>query len=171
MAAPKFAPVVDQPHYESPPFVPESWEPDRPGDIEGFQPVGRRLGWQGPDQGYAFKLANRLAPTLKLQDGERLDDAVRGCLGVALRRASIFSRAPMIHDVRLAFTIWGFFLDTPPADLVERRKELFENVAVIGHHYAEGRRIIDLVPDATLTLTPEAAAARMPGAWRELTGA
>ena len=171
MAAPRFAPVLDQPHYTSPDVVPEGWAPDRPGDIVGFQPAGRRLGAQGPDQGFALTIAHRLVPELQLQPGERSDDAVRGCLGIALRRASMYSRAPVVHDVRLAFTIWGFFLADPPADLAERRAELFEGVGRVNHHYAEGRRIADLVPEATLRLTPEAAAARMPAAWRELTGA
>lgn len=171
MAAPRFAPTPETLHYESPPVVPTHWKADRPGDIEGFQPVGPRLGAQGPDQGYALQLAKRLAPSLKLQDGERLDDAIRGCLGIALRRASLYGRAPVIHDLRLAFTIWGFFLDAPPADLVQRRKALFEGVAKVNHHYAEGRAIVDLVPESTLRLTPDQAAAQMPGAWRELTGA
>lgn len=171
MSAPKFAPVADQPYYESPDVVPAAWTPDRPGDIEGLQPAGPRLGAQGPDQGFALTLARRLAPALHLTAGEREDDAVRGCLGIALRRASLYSRAPVIHDVRLAFTIWGWFLADPPADLVARRKELFEGVGNVNHHYAEGRRIADLVPDDTLQLTPEAVAARIPGDWRTLTGA
>lgn len=171
MAAPKFAPVTDQPYYTSPDVVPAPWTPDRPGVIDGPQPVGPRLGAQGPDQGYGLRLAKRLAPTLQLQPGERVDDAVRGCLGIALRRASLYSRAPVIHDVRLAYTIWGYFLGDPPADLAARRKELFEGVGNVNHHYAEGRLIADLVPEATLRLTPEHAAARMPGGWRELTGA
>ncbi len=171
MAAPKFAPVTDQPYYTSPDVVPAAWTPERPGEIEGLQPVGPRLGAQGPDQGFALRIANRIAPTLQLQPGERTDDAVRGCLGIALRRASMYSRAPVVHDVRLAFTIWGFFLADPPADLVARRMELFEGVGKVTHHYAEGRRIADLVPETTLRLTPDAAAARMPAGWRELTGA
>lgn len=171
MAAPKFEPVTDQPYYSSPDVVPAAWSPDRPGAIDGLQPAGPRLGSQGPDQGFALKIANRLAPTLQLQPGERADDAVRGCLGIALRRASIYSRAPMVHDVRLAFTVWGYFLADPPADLLARRRQLFEGVGNVNHHYAEGRLITDLVPESTLRLTPEAVSARIPADWRELTGA
>ena len=61
MAAPKFAPVppVDTARaYAAPDHVPASWMPDRPGEIEGFQPSGERLGYQGPDQGFAIKIAN-----------------------------------------------------------------------------------------------------------------
>jgi hypothetical protein len=39
------------------------------------------------------------------------------------------------------------------------------------HHYKEGRAIADLVPEATLRMTPVAVAAASPVAWRTLTGA
>ena len=110
MAAPKYVPTLptDSPRtYDSPDHVPDDWRPDRPGDLDGAQPRGPQLGTQGPDQGYALKLANLLRAALQLQPGERAEDAVRGCLGIALRRASLFGRAPVIHDLRLAFTIWG----------------------------------------------------------------
>ena len=175
MAAPRFSPVspTDRPrHYESPEHVPDAWMPDRPGDIEGFQPDGPRLGEQGPDQGFALRIAAQLRPKVQLQAGEHIDDAIRGCLGVALRRASMFSRAPVVHDLTIAFTIWGWFDEQPAGALVARRKELFEGVANVHHHYTEGRVIADLVPESTLRLTPDAAAsAYSGGTWRELTGA
>lgn len=173
MAAPKHAPTG--PHapryYSSPEVVPSAWSPERPGIVEGLQPTGSRLGAQGPDQGFALTIASRLAPKLHLQPRERRDDAVRGCVNIALRRASLFSRAPVVHDVNLAFTIWGFFLEQPPAELLARRAELFEGVGNVLHHYAEGRVLADLVPVETLRMTPSAAAAVMPVRWRELTGA
>lgn len=173
MAAPKSTPAGarESHHYMSPDVVPGPWSPDRPGVIEGLQPVGRRLGAQGPDQGYALTLAARLAPRVRLQGRERLDDAIRGCLGIALRRASLFSRAPVVHDLTIAFTIWGFFDGTPPEDLIARRPQLFEGVGDVDHHYAEGRRIADLVPESTLRMTPAEAAVAYPARWRELTGA
>jgi hypothetical protein len=139
--------------------------------VEGLQPSGRRLGAQGPDQGFALTIAKRLASEIVLQPGERLDDAVRGCLGIALRRASLYSRAPVVHDVRLAFTIWGYFDPQPPAELIARRAELFEGVGLVNHHYAEGRRIADLVPEATLLLPLDQAQAAYRYRWRDLTGA
>jgi hypothetical protein len=173
MAAPKSAPAGARAskYYTSPDVVPDSWDPERPGIVEGLQPVGPRLGAQGPDQGFALTIAKRLAPKIRLQPGERLDDAIRGCLGIALRRASIFSRAPVVHDLNIAFTIWGFFDENPPADLLERRAELFEGVGDVHHHYAEGRLIADLVPESTLRMTPDQAASASPASWRELTGA
>jgi hypothetical protein len=138
--------------------------------VIGLQPVGPRLGFQGPDQGFALRIARRLAPSLHLQPGEREDDVIQGCLGIALRRASLFSRAPVVHDLRIAFTIWGYFDPNPPADLLARRASLFEGVANTSHHYAEGRRIADLVPESTLRMTPQQVDAAYPARWRELTG-
>lgn len=158
-------------YYSSPEVVPDAWLPERPGVVEGQQPVGPLLGAQGPDQGYAWTIAHRLAPKLRLQPRERLDDTIRGCVLIALRRASLFSRAPVVHDVNIAFTIWGFFDEHPPDDLLARRAELFEGVANVLHHYAAGRVIADLVPESTLRMTPAAAAAAYPARWRELTGA
>lgn len=173
MAAPKSTTdgVREPRYYMSPDVVPAPWFPDRPGVVDGLQPDGRRMGAQGPDQGYALAIAARLAPRVRLQGRERLDDAVRGCLGIALRRASLFSRAPVVHDLTIAFTIWGFFDESPPDELVARRPQLFEGVGNVNHHYAEGRRIADLVPESTLRMTPAEASAAYPDRWRELTGA
>ena len=173
MAVPKFNPVGSPetpPFYASPDHVPDRWMPDRPGEIDGFQPEGPRLGTQGPDQGYALKIASQLRPKLRLQADEHPDDAVRGCLEVALRRASIFSRAPVVHDLNIAFTIWGFYDPTPPADLLELRRSMFEGLRHVGHHYAESRVVADLVPEASLRLTPQDVDAAYPGSWRTLLG-
>jgi hypothetical protein len=172
MAAPKFAPAGSQgtTHYSSPDVVPDRWSPDRPGIVDGLQPVGRRLGPQGPDQGYALTLAARLVPRLQLRAGERAGDAVQGCVAIALRRASLFSRAPVIHDLNVAFTIWGYLDPDPPSDLVARRATLFEGVGNLTHHYAECRAIADMVPEATLRMTPEQVAAAYPTRWAALTG-
>jgi hypothetical protein len=173
MAAPKFTPVVpiDEPRaYGSPDHVPASWSPDRPGEIEGFQPRGERLGAPGPDQGFAIKIANSLRPKLRVGGGENIDDVVQGCLGVALRRASLFSRAPVVHDLTVAFTVWGYFDEAPPSDLVELRTKMFEGLRHVGHHYTEGREVVDQVPVETLQMTPDEVASRYPGDWRELLG-
>ena len=174
MAAPRFSPVppTERPrYYESPDHVPESWTPDRPGEIDGFQPSGPSLGAQGPDQGFALRIASRLRPKLRLQAGEHVEDAIQGCLGVALRRASIFSRAPVVHDLDIAFTIWGFYDEAPPSELVELRGRMFEGLRFIGHHYSEARLVADMVPESTLRMTPAKVAAAYPAEWRQLVGA
>ena len=174
MAAPRFSPVPPTDHaraYESPDHVPDPWMPDRPGEIEGFQPAGRQLGAQGPDQGFALRIASRLRPNLQLAAHENADDAIEGCLGVALRRASILSRAPVVHDLTIAFTIWGFYDASAPADLVEFRAPLFEGLRLVAHHYTEARVVADMVPELTLRMTPAEVEQAYPGDWRTLVGA
>jgi hypothetical protein len=173
MAAPKYRPEApgDQArYYESPPHVPRGWMPDRAGEIEGFQPSAPLLGNQGPDQGFALRIVERLRPKLVVQGGEHVDDAVEGCLGVALRRASIFSRAPVVHDLDIAFTIFGFYDAEPPAPLVDLRRPMFEGLRHTSHHYLEARAVADLPPEETLRATPDDVQRRYPGEWRALLG-
>jgi len=173
MAAPPFVPVdpVDRPRaYSAPDSVPAPWTGDRPGTITGRQPGGTQLGSQGPDQGYGLLLAERMRAKLRLAPGELADDAVRGCLGVALRRASLFGRAPSIHDLTVACTIWGYLDPAPPAELVALRQPLFAGVANTLHHYAEARTIVDLVPDDTLRMPVTEVTASYPARWAALLG-
>ena len=174
MAAPKFAPVdpTERPRaYESPNAVPDSWMLGRPGEIDGKQPAGSYLGHQGPDQGFALTIARRVSGRIRVQAGESLDDAIRGTVAIALRRASLYGRAPVIHDVTFALTIWGWLLDTPPADLLSRRKELFGGLGHAAHSYYEARELVDLVPDTTFKLSNEQLASQMPMSWKAFTGA
>jgi hypothetical protein len=155
MAAPDYVPTPtdDRPRvYVSPPRRPESWIADRPAELAGAQPAGPRLGNPGPDLGYALKLARRFEGKLVLARGESEEDAVSGCLAVAMRRSSEFGRAPVIHDLTHAFTVWGFLSDAPDA-LVELRRPLFAAVAN-PHHYMERRAIVDAVPDEVVRMTP-----------------
>ncbi|MEO7443657.1 MAG: hypothetical protein ABIW46_09015, partial [Acidimicrobiales bacterium] len=91
------------------------------------------------------------------------EDAMAGCLGVALRRASLFRRAPVIHDLDLAFTLWGF-LGQAPDDLVEYRVPMFRSAS---HHYWDQRAIADKVLESTLRSTPLAVRAQLAD-WRSL---
>jgi hypothetical protein len=151
--------------------VPDSWRATRPAEVRGFQPDGGRLGNQGPDQGFAIKLANSFKGRLHLSQGEHEADAITGCLGIALKRASLFSRAPVIHDLTVAFTAWGFLDENPAADLLALRRTLFEGVGNVAHHYDEARIIADMFTDSTLRMTPEQVAAGYSANWRELVGA
>src|SRR5690606_30823709 len=121
MSAPVFVPVEPLAAvrtYESPPRRPDPWLAVRPGDLTGRQPLGDRLGVPGPDQGYALKLADDLFRAKLITGDVRPDDAIAGCVGVALKRAALFGRAPVAHDLRAAFTIWGFLDVSPDPELV-----------------------------------------------------
>ena len=132
--------------------------------VDGLQPVGARLGTQGPDQGYALDDRPPARPELSCTAGANARTTrSRAASAIALRRASLFSRAPVVHDLRIAFTIWGYLRPgSARPNCCARRAELFEGVGNINHHYAEGRRIADLVPESTLRMTPQQVDAAYP---------
>lgn len=153
-------------HYTSPPRRDRVWNADRPGDVFSTgQPHGELFGSQGPDQGFALKLAKSFVDELELTPGEHADDAIAGCVAVALKRASAFGRAPTVHDIRAAFAIFGF-LGTADAELVELRSKLFEEVAH-PHHYTERRAIADAVPMDFLR-QPHTKILEQAGDWRSV---
>jgi hypothetical protein len=76
----------------------------------------------------------------------------------------------VIHDLQVAFGIWGWFLVTPPADLVARRREAFAGLAHVTISYERIRALADAVPETTMMMTPAQVEAGMPGSWAALTG-
>lgn len=170
MAAPEHVPTTPNAtvrSYSSPPRRPETWRADRPADFADTdrQPSGARLGSQGPDQGYALKLATLLEPELELTPGEHARDALAGIVAVGLKRASLVGRAPVMPDLRVGATLFGFLDRGADPALVRLRKELFEEVGHF-HHYAELRHIADLVPADVLRQTPAQVASRYAADWR-----
>jgi hypothetical protein len=166
VAAPEYVPVSlnELPRLKEPIPAPGHWKADRPADLKANgQPHGPKFGSPGPDQGYALTLARRFDDRLVLAEGEDKDDVVAGCLGVATKRSSVFGRAPVIYDLELAFTLWGF-LAPPPEYLAEFRRPLFESAR---HHYWEQRQISDLVPESTIRMTPAQVRDRLTD-WRSL---
>jgi len=140
------------------------WRADRPSDeANAVVPTGPRFGYTGPDLGYGLRLARRFVARLQLASGESADDAVSGCFAVGARRASGFGRAPVIYDMELAYTLWGF-LGHAPADLVAFRVPLFQGVH---HDYWRQRGIADRVKEETLRLQPADVRARLQD-WRSL---
>ena len=156
MAAPDYVPndisAADR-HYVSPPRRPRPWMADRPAELTDGQPSGAGLGVPGPDQGFALRLARRFESRLLLDAGEQADDVIAGCVGVALKRAALFGRAPVSADLEVAFRVFGFLPPAPDESLVARRKELFAGVGH-PHHYAEARALVGLVPESVLRMPP-----------------
>jgi hypothetical protein len=157
VAAPEYVPQPAIRHvraYSSPPRRPEPWHLDRPGETPTGFPRGHRFGAPGPDQGYVLRLARRFGDRVRLAPGEDKDDVITGCAMVALKRASLLGRAPVIHDLTVAATVWGFLSDDPPDELVELRRERFAEVSN-PHYYAELRHIADMVPEDVLRKSPD----------------
>jgi hypothetical protein len=138
----------------------------KPASLGPAQPTGPMLGNPGPDPGYALKLAEHVRGEIQVGPGEHVEDAVAGSVGVAMRRAASFGRAPVVHDLRLAFRIFGFLGDAPD-ELVAHRRPLFEAAS---HHYWDQREIVDSVPEETLRLSHTEVERRFPADWRPLLG-
>ncbi len=168
MAAPEFVPISPDQlvrSYSSPPHRAGSWMADRPGELSGRQPVGEQLGTPGPDQGYALTLAARFSGRLALARGEHEADALAGAGAVAMKRSAVFGRAPVIHDMTVALTIWGFLDPTAAPELVQVRAEWFEEVH-LAMHYTARQRIADAAPEQVLRLSHRAIAERYRADWR-----
>jgi hypothetical protein len=127
-----------------------SWVANRPGDLPDGQPSGKLLGSPGPNVGYALTLANRLRDRFVLAPHEHSDAAVAVVAEIAMRRAALFGRAPVITDVEFGMQIMGYTGDAAP-DFVEWRVRAVEGAQ---HNYYERRALVDAVPVDILRLAP-----------------
>ena len=82
-----------------------------------------------------------------------------------MKRAAAYGRAPVIHDLTIAFTVFGFLDADPDAELVVYRERVFEGVHS-SHHYSERRDVVDTVPESTLTNSVKAVELRYESDWR-----
>jgi|HubBroStandDraft_4_1064222.scaffolds.fasta_scaffold513319_2 hypothetical protein len=167
MAQPTFVPITeaDQVRPARRLSVPDHWVADRPADLRGpDRPTGTRYGTPGPDQGFALRLARRFEDRLQLHAGEHVDDVVVGAATLAAKRAGLLGRAPCIYDLEAALGLFGFLVESPPAELVSARRVLFASVS---HDYQVQRYLADAVPDDTLLLPADQLTARL-GEWQTL---
>jgi len=149
-----------------PPAV--GWRADRPGDIDpvvGPGCVGVLFGSPGPDSGYALTLAERFHDQVTVARPETVHDAEAVAAQVAMRRGSLFGRAPVRADVELGFTLFGW-LGEAPAELVEWRRLA---VAGVAHDYARRVALVEEIPESVVRQAPDQIPARMSD-WRQLLG-
>jgi len=174
MTQPKFAPVAESGEvreaYKLP--IASEWISHRPSDYKAAPHAPHRpnTGIPGPDQGYGLHLAERFGDRLEISEVEHRSDVLTGAAMIGLRRAALYGRAPVSHDIELALRLFGYLEGEQPEDLVRARERLFAGIA---HDYWQQRDVADLVPESTLRLTPAQvrdALAADPGSWRALTG-
>ncbi len=173
MAIPSYVPVdprLKPRDYESSPRRGNDWyAKKRPGEIiPSEMPTGGLYGNHGPDIGYAYSLVHRLADKVHLVAEERLEDAQAGAIAVAMRRAAMNGRAPVLADLDVAFTIWGFYDPQPASGLRVLRAEMFEGARAPIHGYDLRREISNVVSEHALTMTPAAVAAAHAQDWAGL---
>jgi hypothetical protein len=85
---------------------------------------------------------------------------------LAMRRAAMFGRAPVLADLELAFMLFGWLGGASP-ELREWRRQA---VAGAAHGYPRRRALVEAVPEATLRLTPGDDVRAGLGNWRALLG-
>ncbi len=168
MTQPRFAPIQYEDEvrggYQLSP--PERWVAKRPADYTGQPTTFRRgEGVPGPDQGYALLLADRIADRLVLASGEHRSDVVSAGVAIALRRAAIFGRAPVLADLEVAFGVLGY-LHSAPAALVAARRRFVDGAY---HDDWKARELVASVPESVLR-EPPAAYTRPHEGWREIQG-
>ena len=144
------------------------WKSVRPGDFDPAAPPCREgvlFGSPGPDSGYALTLAGRFHDRITAVAPETVHDAEMIGAQVAMRRGGIFGRAPIMLDIELGLTLFGWLGDAPP-DLVEWRRFA---VARVGHDYPRRITLVEAIPDAVIRSKPSEVRARL-GEWRQLLG-
>lgn len=123
--------------------VPQAWIGNRPGD-DLLQKKDNELllGNPGPNIGYALKIVNNEFDTLYLVEHENEHDVVALLAEIAMRRASVFGRAPVKADVVLAAHILSY--DVEPTQGEEKwRPQLIHNCS---HDEHRRRQIVNSVP-------------------------
>lgn len=172
MTQPSFVPIAEadqtRPALRLEP--PRPWVAGRPADLQfPARPGGRHLGTPGPDQGFALRLARRFEDRLRLHPGEHADDVLVGCAVLASRRSGLVGRAPTVHDLETALSLWGFLSEHVPEELVEVRRLAF---SAASHDYVTQRALVDRVPESAIRMRADEVTARVAaGEWRQLVGA
>ncbi len=157
MSQPKFAPIAQgaeiRPHYRL--EIPKPWEFSRPAELARDYNLAYRpgMGDAGPDQGFAIKLANRVSGKLVFAEGETAKDVLSGLTALALRRASLYGRAPVITDIILAAKLFGY-LEESRKELIDYRRKLFFGVS---HDHYKERNLVASVPERAMMATPDTA--------------
>ncbi len=123
------------------------WRPDRPGDLSGpAVGQGDLMGTPGPNVGFAYTLAERAKDRFRTGLHEHIGDVVAIVAEVAGKRAALFGRAPVIHDIEHAMTVFGYDGSASP-EFAEARTLLVLDAA---HDYERRRSVVDGVSEELL---------------------
>jgi hypothetical protein len=128
-----------------------SWRANRPGDLGAgqhgaVQPDETLRGRPGPNVGYAYTLAERAHDRFRLAPHEDIHDAVTVVAEIAMKRAAVFGRAPVMADVEVALALLGYD-GSADGEFAAWRAHAVHGAA---HDYPRRRALVDSVPDALL---------------------
>jgi hypothetical protein len=82
---------------------------------------------------------------VRLTPLEHFDDVAAGLVAVGLKRAAAVGRAPILADLEVAASRFGFFDELPSRSAQEERARAFAGLAN-PHHYEKLRALADSVP-------------------------
>ncbi len=126
------------------------WRADRPGDHSGpTAGYGELTGRPGPNVGFAYTVAERAKDRLRLGPHEHVDAVVAVVAEIAGKRAALFGRAPVIHDVEHAMNVLGYD-GSAGIEFVEARTLMVLDAA---HDYGRRRAVVDGVSEELLRST------------------
>ena len=129
---------------------------DRPGEVAGPWPRGAGFGSPGPNIGFALTLVARARSRITLAPNEHEADAHALVAAVAMKRASLFGRAPVAADVSCALLVLGY--EGPASgDFVEWRILAGVDAA---HDYRSGRDLCAQISPEDIRLDPRDLAPR-----------
>ena len=165
MAVDPYVPVRPEDSPRAAVFIPPArgWRAVRPGDLGPVQPASDLMGSPGPDQGYALTLAERFHDRVQVEPPETVHDALAAGAALAMRRASMFGRAPVMADLEVGLGLLGYLGGAPPEMVAWRRLAL----AGVDHAYSRLRALVDAVPAAVLRRPPAEVGESLPR-WREI---
>jgi hypothetical protein len=156
MAQPSFSPVTikDKVGHYHPLENPERMSFSRPAELRGQNPspIPALSGNPGPDQGYALKLANELINQLNIKTEQNVADVKYALVIFALKRASLFGRAPVKKDLECGAFLLGYLSEDLEPDFIKKRSELIKGLA---HNYEYQRRFASLLTEEILLLPSE----------------
>lgn len=154
--------IADLPRPQPKPDVPQTWSPDRPGELGGPDDMkwGSGFGAVGPDSGYALSLVSRR--DLELAEGEHRHNAAAAIAAVASARSSLYGRAPTGKDIDLALVLLGYDSKDVPAEIAtELAGGRLEWFSAVGHHPGKLVDFVGEIEADVLRLTAEQARARL----------
>lgn len=169
MAVPSYVPnpVRQIKHYRSAKKIRHESGVFRPAEILVNQSERAGTGNPGPDQGFALRLVKAFKGLVSLSPKEKWADASEVAVITALKRASLYGRAPCHYDLEVGFRVWGYLDPDPDSDLIDLRINYFPHIGS-GHNYLKRRKVADALSSAKLRQPLEVIRQSYESDWRIL---
>ena len=169
MAVPRYVPnpVRQIKHYRSAKKTNHESGVLRPAEVLENQSERSGTGNPGPDQGFALLLVKAFKDLVSLSPKEKWADASEVAVITALKRASLYGRAPCHYDLEVGFRVWGYLDPDPDPELVDLRINHFPHIGS-SHNYLKRRKVADALSSSKLCQSLEMIRQSYESDWRIL---